>query len=312
VDAAPAIGASTFDPSRAHRGGARLIWRSFRTAALLGWQMEANWTDPILFFIYSVAKPLAAALMLVFMLQVIGAGSDLAFRAFVVVGSALWSFVATGMTGLAQSVLDDRERYRMLKYMVISPNEFLVLLLGRGVARVAVGGVAAVITLAVGVAFLGVPFDPARVDLPLLLVSMAFGLTSVVAIGILMAGVIMQTRQDSWSYPEALAGAMFLLVGAVFPLTILPLPAQVVGLALPLTWWLAGVRLALFPDSVTSVGGQGSEFLAATGRMAPSPVEIVVALMLTGALVTLGALAVFRWSERRAKDRGLFDMTTGS
>ena len=29
----------------------------FRTAASLGWQMEANWTDPFLFFIYSVAKP---------------------------------------------------------------------------------------------------------------------------------------------------------------------------------------------------------------------------------------------------------------
>ena len=26
----------------------------------LGWQMEANWTDPVLFFIYSVAKPVSA------------------------------------------------------------------------------------------------------------------------------------------------------------------------------------------------------------------------------------------------------------
>ena len=34
---------------------------SFRTAAALGWQMEANWTDPLLFFIYSVAKPVSAA-----------------------------------------------------------------------------------------------------------------------------------------------------------------------------------------------------------------------------------------------------------
>ena len=29
--------------------------------------MEANWTDPILFFIYSVAKPIASALILIFM-----------------------------------------------------------------------------------------------------------------------------------------------------------------------------------------------------------------------------------------------------
>ena len=48
--------------------------RSFRTAAALGWKMEANWTDPVLFFIYSVAKPVSAALILVVMLEVIAGG----------------------------------------------------------------------------------------------------------------------------------------------------------------------------------------------------------------------------------------------
>jgi ABC-2 type transport system permease protein len=60
----------------------------------LGWQTEANWTDPVLFFIYSVAKPVAAALMLVFMIEVISGGrADPGLRAFVVIGTALWSFV---------------------------------------------------------------------------------------------------------------------------------------------------------------------------------------------------------------------------
>src|SRR4029077_20880150 len=34
--------------------------RTFWTAVRLGWQMEANWTDPLLFFLYSVGKPVAA------------------------------------------------------------------------------------------------------------------------------------------------------------------------------------------------------------------------------------------------------------
>jgi len=38
------------------------VVRTFRTAMQVGWQMEANWTDPVLFFIYSVAKPVSAAL----------------------------------------------------------------------------------------------------------------------------------------------------------------------------------------------------------------------------------------------------------
>ena len=70
--------------------GPSQVWRAFSTAARLGWQIEANWTDPIIFFVYSVAKPVFGALMLVVMLEVISGGrTDPAFRAFVVIGSAL-------------------------------------------------------------------------------------------------------------------------------------------------------------------------------------------------------------------------------
>ena len=33
--------------------------RSFRVATWLGWQIESNWTDPFLFAIYSIVKPVA-------------------------------------------------------------------------------------------------------------------------------------------------------------------------------------------------------------------------------------------------------------
>jgi hypothetical protein len=52
-----------FDPARTRGRGWIDLRRSFTTAARLGWQMEANWTDPVLFFTYSVAKPLASALI---------------------------------------------------------------------------------------------------------------------------------------------------------------------------------------------------------------------------------------------------------
>jgi ABC-2 type transport system permease protein len=122
----------------------------------------------------------------------------------------------------------------------------------------------------------------------------------------------MQTRQEAWSYPEAAAGALFLVSGAVFPLAVLPFVAQIVGLCLPLTWWLEGTRRALFPDGPTGVGGPGSAWLELTGTVFPSPSQIVVALLVTGAVGTLAAALAFRASERRAKDRGLLDQTTGS
>jgi len=301
-----------FDPARARGRGLRDVWKSFVTATRLGWQTEANWTDPILFFIYSVAKPVSSTLIFVVMIEVIGGASTAEFRAFVVVGTALWAFVISGIAGLAWSILDDRERYRMLKYVVVSPSDFLTVLIGRGIARIAVGGMGALITLAVGVVALGLPLEVARIDWLLLAVLMVGGLWTVLAVGILLAAICIQTRQESWSYPEALAGALFLVTGAVFPLLVLPAPIQVIGWLTPLTWWIEGVRQAVFPGGTTGVGGAGSAFTELTGRLRPEPYEIVVALLVTGALVTLGSIVGFRISLRRAKDRGLLDQTTGS
>jgi ABC-2 type transport system permease protein len=301
-----------FDSGRTRGRGLEDVNRSFWTAARLGWQMEANWTDPVLFFIYSVAKPVSAALILVVMLEVIGGAAAQDMRGFVIVGSALWAFVVSGIAGLGQSILDDRERYRMLKYVYVAPSDFLVVLLGRGVARLAVGGMGAAITLVLGVVFLGVPFDVTAVNWPLLAITLVVGIVAIVAVGTLLAAVCIQTRQESWSYPEAVAGALFLITGAVFPLTVLPQPIQAIGLLMPLTWWLAGVREALFPGGVSSIGGEGSLWTDVTGRLAPTAGEIVLALLATGALATLASIVVFRISERRAKDAGLLDMTTGS
>jgi len=301
-----------FDPARTRGGGWREMRHSFVTAIRLGWKMEANWTDPFLFLIYSVAKPLASALILVVMLDVISGGAKPEYRAFVIVGSALWSFVLSGVSGLAWMILDDRERYRMLKYIYVSPSDFLAVVFGRGVARIGVGAMGAAITLAVGVTFLNVPFDVGRIDWPLLATGMILGVTSILAIGLIMAAICMQTRQDSWSYPEAAAGALFLVSGVVFPLSVLPAAVQGIGLLSPLTWWIEGVRLALFPGGLSAVGGPGSLFGQLTGTAAPTSSEIVLVLLGTGAVATLAAVAVFRTSDRRAKDRGLFDQTTGS
>jgi ABC-2 type transport system permease protein len=159
---------------------------------------------------------------------------------------------------------------------------------------------------------LGIRIDLGQVNLPLLVVSMSVGLAAVVAFGMALAALVLQTRQESWSYGEAVAGASFLVVGAIFPLGVLPAPAQAFGLLLPLTWWIEGVRRALFPAGATGIGGQGSLWTALSGQAAPDPAVIVVALLVTTLAGTLASAAAFRFSERRAKDRGLIDQTTGS
>jgi ABC-2 type transport system permease protein len=141
---------------------------------------------------------------------------------------------------------------------------------------------------------------------------MVVGVIAVLAIGLILAAICMQTRQESWSYPEAVAGALFLVSGVVFPLAVLPGPVQAIGLVTPLTWWIEGIRRALFPGSASAIGGSGALFTQLGGSAAPTSAQIVVALLVTGAVATLAAAVAFRAGDRRAKDRGLLDQTTGS
>jgi ABC-2 type transport system permease protein len=313
LDAAGLLAGSRASPHRDRIGSWRETRLTWSTALRLGWAIESNWTDPVLFLIYSVAKPIASVLMLVVMLQIISGGAaGTAALGFVIVGSALWSFVIGGVAGLAWSVLDDRERYRMLRYLYVLPGSLPVVLLGRGTARLIIAGMGAAITLVTALLLVGSPIDIARVDWPLLAIAMPLGLVAIIALGAAMAAVCMQTRQEAWNYPEAVAGALFLVVGAVFPLSVLPAPAQVVGLVTPLTWWLEGVRRALLPDGASAVGGPGSVWSDVTGMVAPDTAWVLLALLGTTTVATLAAVACYRWSEHRARERGVLDQTTGS
>ena len=175
------------------------------TATRLGWQMEANWTDPLLFLIYSVAKPLASALILVVMLDVISGGGQAASTApSSIVGSALWSFV---LSRRQRPRLVDPRRPRALPDAQVRLRQPERLPRRRASAAASPGSGSARwgprSRSASAILFLGVPFDLGAVDWALLVVVMALGLISILAIGLLLAAICMQTRQESWSYPEA-------------------------------------------------------------------------------------------------------------
>jgi ABC-2 type transport system permease protein len=275
----------------------RDAWRSFRTAVGLGWAVEANWSDPFLFVVYTIAKPLAAALILVVMFQVITQGQGTEFLQFLIVGSALWNVVFGVMGGLVQSILEDRERYRMLKYIVVTPSSLFPFLLGRSLARVIVSFVAVALTLFVGVAFLGVELRP---NLPYLVPATLLGVLAVVALGIFMAGWCLQLRQEAWHYPEAIAGAIYLISGAIFPIDILPGFLHPIAYASPTTWWLEASRRGLL--------GHGSP--GAIGDISDGMVMLFLAIT-TAVAVPVG-LAAFAWFMKRARQAGLLDMVTGS
>ena len=207
---------------------------------------------------------------------------------------------ARAMTPPSPSLAIEARCYRMLKYVVLSAVGFLPFLVGRASAQLITAGAGFLVTLAVGVLFLGVRIDAGGIDWPLLVVSMTVGLASIVALGLAVAGLCLTIRREAWSYPEAIAGGLYLLSGAIFPPDVLPGFLQPIALALPTTWWLEGVRRALLG-------------VPTPGLLARFDDPIVLLTLCASTVVlTLGSMAIFRTFERGARERGLIDQTTGS
>src|SRR5215510_14442607 len=140
-------------------------FRSFRMATWLGWQIEANWTDPLLFGIYIILKPLASVAILVVMFSIITKGNFASpVYSYIYLGNAFYIYVAFVMTGVSWAVIEDREHYRTLKYMYIAPISIPFYLLGRGVSRIWIATVAVIVTLAAGKLFLHIPLHLTQVN----------------------------------------------------------------------------------------------------------------------------------------------------
>ena len=122
---------------------------TLRWSTWLGWQIESNWVDPLLFVLYLVIKPITGSLMLVGMYYAADAAVSAAGRGrvpaellpFVYVSNACFGLVGSVMFGMSYVVSTDRDQYRMLKYIYMSPAWFQTYFLGRGVAK-ALEGVA--------------------------------------------------------------------------------------------------------------------------------------------------------------------------
>ena len=267
-------------------------------AAWLGWQVESNWTDPLLFFAFSILKPIASVLILVFMYNAVSqAGLGSPIYAYIYVGNAFYIYVGAVLAGASYSILDDRERYRTLKYLYVAPISIPVYLFGRAVARFITGSLAVLITLTAGVAFFGVPIRLAAVDWPLLLAALPLGILCLALLGVIVGTWTMTIRNEPWFVGDALGAALYLFSGAIFPVTVLPAFLQPVGFVLPLTYWLELLRRALL--------GPGA---AAFPTLAAYSNAQLFAILGTITLIS-GVLAVFafRYFDRRARELGLLD-----
>jgi ABC-2 type transport system permease protein len=272
--------------------------RSFKTAAWLGWQVESNWTDPLLFFAFSILKPVSSVMILVFMYNAVaGTGSDAPIYAYIYLGNAFYIYVSAVMAGTSFSILDDRERYRTLKYLYIAPIAIPVYLIGRAVARFIVGTMVVAVTVLAGALFFGVPINVVTVNWPLFLVALMLGVLCLALMGVILGSWTLTIRSEPWFLGEAVAAALYLFSGAIFPITLLPAFLQPIAFLMPMTYWLELIRRALL----------GPELAAFPTLVAFSNLELLGILGSITAGFGVLAILAYRFFDRLARDRSMID-----
>lgn len=276
--------------------------RSFLVAAWLGWQIESNWADPFLFAVYTIARPLASVLILVVMYAVITDGAfEQPIFPYIYLGNALYILVGQVITGVSWAVIDDREHYRVAKYLHTAPIDGYAYLFGRGVARLLIGTISVLIVIGFGMLLFRLPIRLSTVDWPLLLLSTALGVAALAGLGALMGAWTMMIARHFWSVGEAVAGALYLFSGAIFPLDLLPAWLRPLGFALPVTYWLEAARRAL-------LGPQAHGFPTLAGL---TNTQLLLILAAFAVVLLVSSRLFYDRALHTAKERGLIDMETG-
>src|SRR5438132_1794832 len=270
----------------------------------VGWKIESNWTDPVLFATYQVIRPLASLLIVAFIVIIgaaAGASQNPAFYtgylAWLIVGNAFYAFVLQIMLGMAILVHVDRTRYEVLKNIYISPGTLHPYVIGRGLVSVVNGAVSVILTLLFSVAIfngllhMNIPLNLLNVNLLMLIPAVILGIIGLLAIGYMLCAVNIVSNRMEFILGDSVSGTFFLLGGVIFPITSLPSQIQLISNVLPITFFLNAIResfcikLMVVDDYMSNLG-----FLALT----------------TLVYLALG-IGVFSLAAQRAKKLGLFD-----
>lgn len=274
-------------------------WRTIKQAIWVGWKVETNWADPIVFAIYYLIRPVSGLLIVGFIFLIGSfaspAGLDPAFFAFMFIGNGFFVYVTQIMTTMTMLIHEDRSHYEVLKHIYLAPGSWSYYIIGRALNGVMNASVSLVIMFVSGVlifqGFLigGVPINWLGIDFGLLAITLAIGIVCFIAIGFILCGINIMTSKVQFMLTEYVSGILYLFGGVVFLPEVLPAWSQPISNALPITYFLRIVRYSMLHTSAT-------------------PVEMdMIYLLISMAGTLVVAFAVFRLAEYKARRDGLID-----
>ena len=105
-------------------------------------------------------------------------------------------------------------------------------------ARFIIASVSVVVVILFGVLFLDLYIDPAAANWLLFFASLLVGVIMLALLGLILAGLMLLLVHHMWGLGEAVAGALYLFSGAIFPLEVLPpfCVGLVIYFRLPIGW----------------------------------------------------------------------------
>ncbi|MDE1821438.1 MAG: ABC transporter permease [Euryarchaeota archaeon] len=201
---------------------------------------------------------------------------------YVVIGNAVATMTYATVFAICGTT-DSEKNAGTMEHLLVSPANRIALYLGRGVVPLLIALATVTVSMVYAVDVFHAPFAisatfPVAVSLVLTVVAM-------VGFGLLLAGVALWLRSSN-QIANIFLFIGFVLAGANFPLSYLPVPLQWAGELLPLTWGIASLRAAL-------AGASGSTVLFLWGMTA-----------LEGGVAYAMALGLWQVFERQATRTG--------
>lgn len=274
------------------------ILKVVKQAIWVGWKVETNWTDPLIFAIYYLIRPLAGLLIVGFIF-IIGSAAGGVFSpeyfAFMFVGNSFFIYVVQIMMTMSMLIHEDRAHYEVLKHIYLSPNSWSWYIIGRALNGVLNASVSLVLTLGFGVlifqGLLGVqiPINWAGINFSLLALSLALGIICFIAMGFVLCAINITTSKVQFMLTEYVSGILYLFGGVVFMPEILPSWGQIISNALPITYFLRSVRFSILHQTASSIQND------------------LLYLVLTMIATIIIGFAVFKIAEYKARRDGLID-----
>ena len=234
------------------------ILRAIKQAMWLGWKVETNWADPLVFAIYYLVRPVAGLLIVGFIFlvgSVVTGTFDSVLFTFLFLGNSFFIYVMQVMMTMTMLIHEDRSHYEVLKHIYLAPGSLSWYIVGRALNGVMNASVSLLLTLGMGVAIfqfglgINIPVNWLAANWGVLALGLLLGIICFMGMGFILCGINIMTSKVQFMLTDYVSGILYLFGGVVFWPSMLPLWGQYISNALPVTYFLNVIRFSFLPEA---------------------------------------------------------------